>query len=131
MDENFFRVSMKGIVVKDGKILLARESNGIWEMLGGGLDHEEEPIDGLKREIKEETGLTVTWVSDGPKYFVTGKRITAPGYAACVVYEIKLKDLNFIPSDECQELRFFSPEEIEDLNAYTPIKKLGKLLKNG
>ena len=55
----FYRVSVKGIVIDDqSRILLARESDGTWDMLGGGLDHGEDPIVCLKREIQEESGLT-------------------------------------------------------------------------
>ena len=46
----FYRVSVKGIVIDEqGRILLARESDGTWDMLGGGLDHGENPIACLKR----------------------------------------------------------------------------------
>lgn len=51
----FYRVSVKGIVIdSQNRILLARESDGTWDMLGGGLDHGEDPITCLKREIQEE-----------------------------------------------------------------------------
>lgn len=48
-----------------GKILLLKRSEqkdftpGIWEYITGRLYQFEEPEDGLKREIKEETGLEV------------------------------------------------------------------------
>ena len=47
-------------MIKDGKYLLPREDNGKWELMGGGIDHGEDPHDCLRREIKEETGLEVT-----------------------------------------------------------------------
>lgn len=129
--QNYYRVSVKGIVVDDmGRILLSREDNGMWEMLGGVLDHDEEPITCLKREIGEETGLTVTDVSRSPKYFVTSKRKDADTYIANVIYEIKLNDLNFTPSDECQELRFFSINEMKQVQLFPNVKALLKLLEN-
>lgn len=54
-----------GIVVKDGKMLLTKrrdprmEFNNKWEFPGGGVDNGEQVIHALKREVLEETGLTV------------------------------------------------------------------------
>jgi 8-oxo-dGTP pyrophosphatase MutT (NUDIX family) len=128
-EQNYYRISVKGIVINDeGRILLSREDNGMWEMLGGGLDHGEDPIEGLRREIDEETGLEVTYVSDRPKYFLTCKRRNAETYIANVVYEIKLKNLNFTASDECQELRFFSAEEMRHVELFPNVQELLKLL---
>jgi len=52
----------------DARILLVRasaQSNapGQWFLPGGGLDHGEDPEDGLRRELVEETGLTVADLS--------------------------------------------------------------------
>lgn len=110
--ENFYRISIKGIVVDgEGRFLLAKEEDGTWELLGGGLDHGETPQACLKRELFEETGLNVTYISDNPKYFVTTYREAKNYYIANIIYEIKLENLDFVPSDECIELRFFTPEE--------------------
>ena len=116
--ENYFRVSIKGVVIdQSGKFLLAKENDGKWSLLGGGLNHGEDPVTALKREIKEETGLTLYKISDTPQYFVTCAKLNRRGYSANVIYEIKLKSLGFVMSDECTELRFFNREEAlrEDL----------------
>jgi len=125
----FYRVSVKGIVIDDqNRILLARESDGMWDMLGGGLDHGEDPIVCLKREIQEETGLTVTQVWPGPKYFITAHKPANNVYIANVIYQIEFRDLNFTPSDECQELRFFTKEELASLQLQPNMKKFRELL---
>jgi 8-oxo-dGTP diphosphatase len=124
-EQCYYRISVKGIVVDDqGRILLAREGNGMWEMLGGGLDHDEDPMLCLKREIKEETGLVITYISPSPKYFVTARRLGTDTYMANIIYEIRLKDLNFTPSDECQELRFFSKEDMKQVKPFPNVEKL-------
>lgn len=129
-EQSYYRVSVKGIVIDDeGRILLSLEDNGKWEMLGGGLDHDEDPVVCLRREITEETGLTVTYVSPTPKYFVTCRRENADTYIANVIYEIKLRDLDFIPSDECQELRFFTPDEMKQVKLFPNVQQLLKLLE--
>lgn len=54
-----FRPSVYGIVIREGKILLCPQWDG-WDFPGGGLDLGEKIFDGLVREVREETGLTVT-----------------------------------------------------------------------
>ncbi len=120
----FYRISVKGLVIDEtGRFLLAKEDNGKWELLGGGLEHSEDPILGLKREIDEETGLEVTFVSQSPKYFVATQRLGQGAYIANVIYEIKLKNLHFTPSDECQELRFFTVEEAKKEDLFPNVTK--------
>tara|TARA_Y100000310_G_scaffold10865_1_gene11507 strand:+ start:285 stop:701 length:417 start_codon:yes stop_codon:yes gene_type:complete len=60
-----FKLAAKAFAVYQGKMLvLKRASNdihfpGIWEPPGGRLELGENPDDGLKREVKEETGLEI------------------------------------------------------------------------
>lgn len=124
IDECYYRVSVKGIVIDEtGRFLLAREDNDMWELLGGGLEHGEDPIAGLRREIQEETGLEVTYVSPAPVYFVTAKRHGHDSYIANLIYEIELKDLDFTPSSECQELRFFTVGEARQVDTFPSVAK--------
>lgn len=54
-----WRPSSYGIVVCDSHILLTIE-DGRYHLPGGGIELSETPEEGLIREIKEETGITVT-----------------------------------------------------------------------
>lgn len=54
-----FRPSAYGITIKDGKVLLFKQWDG-YDFPGGGIDLGEEIKEGLKREVKEETGLDVS-----------------------------------------------------------------------
>lgn len=126
----YYRVSVKGIAIDDtGRFLITREDNGMWELMGGGLDHGEDPIVGLKREIHEETGLVVTYVSPTPKYFITCQRLNHDTYSANVIYEIKLQDLDFTPSEECQELRYCTVEEAKQLDLFPNVIEFLKVFK--
>ena len=46
-----------------GRVLLGRRANdpgaGLWDLPGGFLHEDELPVDGLRREVREETGLEV------------------------------------------------------------------------
>lgn len=45
------------VLKKQGKLLLLKRFNGIWEFPGGGVEFGEHPKDAAIRETKEETGL--------------------------------------------------------------------------
>lgn len=125
----YYRVSVKGIVIdQDGRILLARESDNTWDMLGGGLDHNEDPKDCLKREVQEETGLIITHISESPRYFITAERPDKNVFIANVIYEIELNDLAFTSSDECEELRFLSIEDMQGVTLAPNVQKLLQIL---
>jgi 8-oxo-dGTP diphosphatase len=52
-------LSIKGILIHDGSVLLLRNERGEWELPGGRPDPGEDHRVALKRELWEETGLDV------------------------------------------------------------------------
>jgi len=52
---------VKGILSHDGRVLLVQHTYGPrrWEIPGGGLKRGEAPIDGIRREIREELGVAL------------------------------------------------------------------------
>jgi 8-oxo-dGTP pyrophosphatase MutT (NUDIX family) len=77
------RVAAYAVVVAEGKLLLTQLAShtgaaGRWNLPGGGLDPGESPIDGVVREVAEETGqvvdevrlvdvMTQHWVGRSPR----------------------------------------------------------------
>lgn len=62
MSEHFVgRVAQKALIVKGKKVLITRDSRDekTWELPGGRLDAGEEPVEGLKREMREELGVEI------------------------------------------------------------------------
>lgn len=124
----FYRVSIKGLILdKTGKkFLVIQEDNKWWELPGGGLDWGESPAECLKREIKEEMGLTVTKVNPDLAYYIifNNKKKT---WIINLVFEAKVKNLEFTPTQECQKIKFISPKEINSMNVFNNVKQFAKL----
>ena len=57
---HLFPVSVKGVVIRDGRVLLLRNERDEWELPGGKLYRGETPADCVTREIEEEVGWKVT-----------------------------------------------------------------------
>lgn len=55
-----FPVSVKGVVVRGGRVLLLRNERDEWELPGGKLEAGEDPAACVVREIGEEVGWDVT-----------------------------------------------------------------------
>lgn len=57
--EVYEKYSVRGIVVRDGKIAMQCSRDGEYKIPGGGLETSENQIQALIRELREETGLEV------------------------------------------------------------------------
>jgi 8-oxo-dGTP diphosphatase len=54
-----YPLSIKGVVLHDGRVLLLLNERGEWDLPGGRPDPGEDHRAALKREVREETGLEV------------------------------------------------------------------------
>jgi ADP-ribose pyrophosphatase YjhB (NUDIX family) len=124
-----YRISVKAVIKDDvGRVLLGQEKDGAWELPGGGLEHGEVTKEALSREIAEETGLTVDWMSDQPVAFWTiNKAVRSPilKWFAFVAYQAKVSG-EFKPSsgtnDEVEEMRYVGREEAKTLTLHDNTK---------
>ena len=99
-----------------GRVLLARRAHepdkGLWDLLGGFLEEGEHPLDGLRRELAEETGLEVE-----PREFL-GVWIDRYGTDASAVATLNLYWTARVlggteaAADDVAELRWFAPSEL-------------------
>jgi ADP-ribose pyrophosphatase YjhB (NUDIX family) len=108
---------VQGILERDGRVLLARRANeprrGHWDIPGGFLEETEDPLDGLRREFREETGLEVE-----PVDFL---RIDIEPYGDRHVFSVTWivrGDGEPVAADDVEELRWFARDELPDEMAF-------------
>ena len=109
-----FPVSVKGVLVRDGRVLLLKNEREEWELPGGKLELGEEPQICVAREITEETGLAVTAgpILDAWQYHI------GEGCDVVIVTYGCHSDSSETPmlSDEHQEIGFFTQADVASLN---------------
>lgn len=73
MTKPAYPVSVKGVLVRDGRVLLVRNEREEWELPGGRIEAGETPEQCVIREISEESGLPVQVVEivDAWMYHIT------------------------------------------------------------
>ena len=105
----------------DGRILLARRAYepdaGKWDVPGGFLEEGEDPVAGLRRELREEAGIEVE-VGDFVGAFTdTYGDAHEANHVLNLVWEARIAKGEPTPNDDVSELRWFPkdaiPEDVE------------------
>lgn len=100
-------VSVAGIVVRDdGRVLvIKRDDNGHWEAPGGVLELDESFEAGVRREVLEETGLSVTVER------LTGVYKNLTRGVVALVYRCRPLGGEPHPTEEAREIHWMTVEE--------------------
>lgn len=104
------------LIERDGKVLLGRRGVepffGWWDIPGGFLEPWEHPIDGLRRELREEAGLELE-VGELLAVIVDTYGYSDQGdYTLNFYYLAAAPSGEPAPDDDVTELRWFSPDEL-------------------
>ncbi|OOM79564.1 RNA pyrophosphohydrolase [Clostridium puniceum] len=59
-----FREAVRGVIIKDNKILMVHSKNRDYKFPGGGIKKGEGYIEALKREVEEETGYVCSKINE-------------------------------------------------------------------
>jgi 8-oxo-dGTP pyrophosphatase MutT (NUDIX family) len=109
-----FPVSVKGVVIRNGNVILLRNDRNEWELPGGKLELSESPERCLAREIAEELNLAI----EPRRLLDTWVYTIAPGVDVLIVTYgcSESRESETILSDEHKEMRWFPVHEIDGLN---------------
>ena len=102
----------QALIEDDGRVLLGRRafepSAGLWDIPGGFLHEGEHPLDGLRRELREETGLETepveflgAWIESYWERFVL-----------CLTWTARATGGHERAADDLVELRWFGRDEL-------------------
>jgi ADP-ribose pyrophosphatase YjhB (NUDIX family) len=81
-----------------------------WGLPGGDLKFGEDPVEGIRREIKEETGLTVQ-----NAILLLVDNSTEIHHVA-ITYLCKGIEGTFVPNEEVSSIRYFEPNALPDFS---------------
>ncbi len=122
--EGRFMVAMGAIIenTKTGKILLAKRHSknsafpDLWEDITGRMKQFEEPEEGLRREVKEETGLDITEIVKPLTVFHFFRGEEVPELEVIgMVFWVKTDQEEVTISQEHQEFRWLTPQQALEL----------------
>ena len=107
-------------LIKNGKKILLVRSVDHWETPGGKLETNENPIQNIHREMKEELGTKIKILNKMPYFY---KGFYKKNYTLLFYFPVKLlgKPIITKDNDEVLEIKYFSKKEIMKL-------KRGKIL---
>ena len=127
--ENFYRVSVKALILDASwKFLLIKTpQSNLWDLVGWWINFWETPEECLRREIREEMHLEIIHFDSRPCYFYTVKVLHSNYSLANIVYQIILNNLEFTPTEECDEIWFFNVKEAKNLKTYPRTQEFFKL----
>ncbi len=126
-------VSQKSVIFnKQEKFLTIRRTSTAlsnpnkWDLPGGDLDFGEGPINGMIREIKEETGLEV---GDLKPFDVHSYINKIDDFWVTIAYKTKSNSNKVVLSYEHDDFKWVTPEEFLKLESPDKIRRFIKKLK--
>ncbi len=126
------RIGTAAIILKEGKVLMhkrkGKHAPGVWSFPGGHLEFKESFEEGIRREIKEETGLNVGKIT-GPVaitnsiYHDEGKHYVVLFFNA----EYSGGEAKIMEPEKCEGWQWFGKEDLPK----EVILPMSDLLKSG
>lgn len=114
------------IYKEDGTFLAMRRSADSpskpsgWDLPGGKIDNDEDPVDAIIREAKEETQLDIR----DPKILTAVSAAHQKDFWIIIGYAVQAPNKDPVISFEHDDQRWVTPEEFEELGTFLTDKKI-------
>lgn len=112
-------VTIDAVIIKNGKIVLAKRGaepdKGAWGTPGGYVLWDESVEEALRRELYEETKLTVTQAKLVGVYSMPDRH---PNQAINLVYLVDVEDRDPIPGDDAVDIKWFKLDALPEKMAF-------------
>jgi 8-oxo-dGTP diphosphatase len=112
--EHYWANSVPGVQVlieRDGRVLLGRRRDdpgaGLWDIPGGFLHEGEDALEGLRREVREETGLEL----EAGEFLGCWNEAYWQRDVLCLTWLGRAVGGEERPGDDLVELRWFAPAD--------------------
>jgi ADP-ribose pyrophosphatase YjhB (NUDIX family) len=113
------KIDVRGAVVRDGKILLVRETiDGRWSMPGGWADLGEVPSEMVEREVREESGFEVRAEKLIAVYDANRIQPMEFYHAYKLIFLCAITGGEATNSIETSDVDFFDPGDLPPLSEY-------------
>lgn len=120
-------ISQKVIIFdKENRFLVLRRSNTApfgpltWDLPGGDLGFGEDPIQGITREVKEETGLDIINIVP---FDVEGHVTPDQSFWVTIAYKAKYVNKDLVLSYEHDQFKWLSKQEFLSLESSPKLKR--------
>jgi 8-oxo-dGTP diphosphatase len=111
----YFQVAVGAIILNaSGQMLLCKHTYRRiypWGLPGGDLKHHEDPVDGIRREVLEETGFTVDQVE------LLLAENSQEIHHVCLTYLCSGISGSFTPNEEVSAIQYFDTDQLPDFFA--------------
>ena len=123
-ESTYFVAAVAAVIFKEGRVLAMKRSvnkdagPGLWETLSGRIDAGEEPLDAMKREIKEECNLEVK-IDPRPVTSYQASRKGKP--MILVIYQASYVAGEVEMSEEHDDYAWLTPDEFAEVSTLDKI----------
>jgi 8-oxo-dGTP diphosphatase len=127
------RIRVSAILMWQGRILLCRQEKPgkeYWLLPGGGVDAGETLVEALRRELREELGVTADVQFEGPVAIVDSiapKSVKSRKHVVHIIFAADLshRSLHDVETTDAsvKGARLFSTEELSEVVVHPPIKR--------